>query len=104
MKRFVWSCGVLATMALFLPARAATAQGVASAAVGGRVTDDAGAAVPQAQVLLINTATGQRYTTRSAADGGYFIENVQPGGPYTAERSEERRGGKEGRSRWSPYH
>jgi len=85
MKRFVWSCGVLATMALFLPARAATAQGVASAAVGGRVTDDAGAAVPQAQVLLINTATGQRYTTRSAADGGYFIENVQPGGPYTAE-------------------
>jgi len=85
MKRFVWSCGVLATMALFFPARAATAQGVASAAVAGRVTDDAGAAVPQAQVLLINTATGQRYATRSAVDGGYFIENAQPGGPYTAE-------------------
>src|SRR5256885_15381698 len=85
MKRFVWSCGVLATMALFLPARAATAQGVASGAVGGRVTGGAGAAVPQAQVWPINPATEQRYTTRSAAAGGCSIESVQPGGPYTAE-------------------
>src|SRR5438105_15588253 len=137
MKRVVWSCGVLATFALLLfPARAATAQGVTSAAVAGRVTDESGAPVPAAQFTLINGSTGQRYAARSRDDGRYSFENVDVGGPYTlavralgfepktstpftlhrraldaqvlrqalAQRSEERRVGKECRSRWSAYH
>src|SRR5947209_8797776 len=83
MKRFVWSCGVLATIALFLPDRAATAQGVASAAVAGRITDESGAPVPAAQLTLVNGSTGQRYAARSRDDGRYSFENVDVGGPYT---------------------
>jgi hypothetical protein len=83
MKRFVWSCGVLATVALLLPARAATAQGVSSAAVAGRVTDEAGAPVPSAALTLVNGSTGQRYAARTREDGRYSFENTDVGGPYT---------------------
>src|SRR5437762_10430078 len=84
MKRVVWSYGVLATFALLLfPARAATAQGVTSAAVAGRVTDESGAGVPGAVLTLVNSSTGQRYSQRSADDGRYNFENVAVGGPYT---------------------
>src|SRR5947207_9844086 len=84
MKRVVWSYGVLATFALLLfPARAATAQGVTSAAVAGRITDESGAPVPAAQLTLINGSTGQRYAARSRDDGRYSFENVDVVGPYT---------------------
>ena len=84
MKRVVWSCGVLATIALLLvPPRAALAQGVSSAAVAGRITDESGAPVPAAQLTLINGSTGQRYAARSREDGRYSFETVDVGGPYT---------------------
>src|SRR5438552_5112386 len=84
MKRVVWSGGVLATIALLLvPPRAALAQGVTSAAVAGRVTDESGAGVPGAVLTLVNGSTGQRYSRRSADDGRYNFENVAVGGPYT---------------------
>ena len=82
MKRLVWSVSVLAGAALLIPARSTGAQGVTSAAVAGRVTDDAGAPVPAASVTLSNGSTGARYTTRSADDGRYSFENAQVGGPY----------------------
>src|SRR6266704_5677376 len=84
MKRVVWSGGVLATIALLLvPPRAALAQGVSSAAIAGRITDESGAPVPAAQLTLINGSTGQRYAARSRDDGRYSFENVDVGGPYT---------------------
>src|SRR5437016_2450 len=84
MKRVVWSCGMLATIALLLfPPRAALAQGVTSAAVAGRVTEETGAPVPSAVLTLVNGSTGQRYSRRSADDGRYNFENVAVGGPYT---------------------
>src|SRR5206468_744358 len=84
MKRVVWSGGVLATIAVLLvPPRAALAQGVTSAAVAGRVTDESGAGVPGAVLTLVNGSTGQRYSRRSADDGRYNFENVAVGGPYT---------------------
>jgi len=84
MKRVVWSYGVLATIALLVfPARGVTAQGVTSAAVAGRITDESGAPVPAAQLTLINGSTGQRYAARSRDDGRYSFENVDVGGPYT---------------------
>src|SRR2546430_10227564 len=84
MKRVVWSCGMLATFALLLfPARPALAQGVSSAAVAGRVTDESGAGVPGAVLTLVNGSTGQRYSRRSSDEGRYNFENVAVGGPYT---------------------
>ncbi|HYK83249.1 MAG TPA: TonB-dependent receptor [Gemmatimonadales bacterium] len=85
MKRLVWFVCVLAAAALVVPARAAAAQGVTSAAVAGRITDDAGAPVSAATVALTNGSTGQRYSARSADDGRYVFENVQVGGPYSME-------------------
>src|SRR3989441_3251071 len=82
MKRSIWSAGILAAVA-GLAVRPLTGQGVTSAAIAGRLTDDAGAAVTSALVTLTNASTGQRYSTRSSEDGRYFFENVQVGGPYT---------------------
>src|SRR5204863_5331594 len=73
----------LAGVLVFAPARAVTAQGVTSAAVAGRVTDESGAPVPSAGLTLVNASTGQRYTRRTAEDGRYNFENVAVGGPYT---------------------
>src|SRR2546422_1836238 len=84
MKRVIWSAGILAAVAA-LAVRPLTGQGVTSAAIAGRLTDDAGAAVTSALVTLTNASTGQRYSTRSSDDGRYFFENVQVGGPYTLE-------------------
>src|SRR5438093_6826251 len=83
MKHFVRFCGVVATLALFVPTGAVTAQGVTSAAVAGRVTDEAGSSVPSATLTLVNGSTGQRYAARSREDGRYSFENVDVGGPYT---------------------
>ena len=51
-------------------------------------------------VVISCCADGQTYTIQTVA-GGVLPENM-PG--TSAKRSEERRVGKECRSRWSPYH
>ena len=68
---------------LFGAVQSLAAQGVTSAALTGRVTDDQGNAIATATIELVNTATGQRYSGRTSPDGRYFFENVQVGGPYT---------------------
>jgi carboxypeptidase family protein len=88
MNKNAWWVGVtvlLAAPAALAPGARLAAQGVTSAAVNGRLTDESGASVEQAVVTLINASNGQRYSTRSSADGRYFFENVQVGGPYTIE-------------------
>ena len=85
MKRFFGSVCALAAVVSVAPVTGLAAQGVTTAAVVGRLTDDAGGAVPEATVQLTNTSTGQRYASRSGQDGRYFFENVQVGGPYTLE-------------------
>src|SRR5438876_2151971 len=82
MKTLVrWLC-VLGLLAGLAPCRSTLAQGVRSAAVVGRVIDDAGSAVPSATLTLSNPSTGARYSARSADDGRFFFENVEVGGPY----------------------
>src|SRR3989442_14480375 len=83
MKHFVRSCCVLASFAFLISTRGARAQGVTSAAVAGRISDESGAPVPAAQLTLVNGSTGQRYAARSRDDGRYSFENVDVGGPYT---------------------
>jgi len=83
MKRFVWSIGALAAVGLLMLPRATAAQGVTSAAIAGRITDEAGQPVPSALLTLTNGSSGQRYSARSREDGRYSLENVDVGGPYT---------------------
>jgi len=61
----------------------AAAQGVTTAAVTGRVIDDAGAPVVGAAILLRNLSTGQRFQGLTREGGFYAVENVAVGGPYT---------------------
>ncbi|HEV2750019.1 MAG TPA: carboxypeptidase regulatory-like domain-containing protein, partial [Gemmatimonadales bacterium] len=83
MKRLVWSIGAFAAVLLSLAARVAAAQGVTSAAIAGRVTDESNAPVVGAEVTVTNPSTGSRAARRTDADGRYFFENLAPGGPYT---------------------
>jgi hypothetical protein len=82
MKRLLVSACALVLLALST-APSARAQGVTSAAVVGTLSDESGAAVANATVSLVNGSTGRRYEARSAADGRYFFESVDVGGPYT---------------------
>src|SRR5207247_10370467 len=78
----IWA---LAAMAVVFSAGTLTAQGVTSAAVAGRVTDEAGAPVATALVTLTNASTGQRYSRRAADDGRYNFENVARSEEHTSE-------------------
>jgi len=59
------------------------AQGVTTAAVAGRVTDEAGAPAGGIEVLLTKTSTGERFSTHTESDGRFNLETVAIGGPYT---------------------
>jgi hypothetical protein len=52
---------------------------VATAALGGTVTDSSGAVVPDATVTLSNVDTGVKTVTRTNGTGVYSIENIVPG-------------------------
>src|ERR1035437_641836 len=64
----------------------------ASGTLRGRITDPSGAVIPNATVAA-TTADGKSATTVTNSQGVYEFKGL---------RSEERRVGKEGRSRWSP--
>ena len=82
MNRYIWSVGLL-LVAAFGSLRTAAAQGVTTAAVTGRITDESGAPVALAELLLINASTGERHAVRTRDDGSYSLENVSIGGPYS---------------------
>lgn len=54
----------------------------------GRVTDQTGAAIPEAQVTLMNMKTGISFRTTTGATGDYTFTNLDPGTyQVTAERA-----------------
>ena len=53
------------------------------AAVHGTVTDALGAVVPNANVTVLNTATGIKTAAQSDKSGYYILPQLQVGGPYT---------------------
>jgi len=94
--------GILA-FTIYLAFCGVSAAQTVTGTLDGRITDQTGAVVPQAQVTAKHVATGvERNTTTN--DSGYFQMPFLPLGEYQVIRSEERRVGKECRSRWSPYH
>ena len=87
----------------------------------GTVQDSSNSVIPNVQVTITNQETGIVSHTKSNAVGEYRSDNLPPGtyrvkveapgfrdtvsaGNIVTVRSEERRVGKECRSRWSPYH
>src|SRR2546429_9389847 len=67
-------------------------QGGGVGTILGTISDSSAAIIAKAKVTVTNTATNINQVTESNDDGNYAV------------RSEERRVGKECRSRWSPYH
>ena len=92
--------------ALALMVGSASAQAV-SGNIMGTVVDPGDASVPGAEVQIKDVATGRVQTFTTSAEGIFRFNNMPPG-TYSltakVQRSEERRVGKECRSRWSPYH
>lgn len=62
-----------------------SAQAVTTSTLIGRVTDQAGAPVPGAQIVIQNQATGAQQGTLTRADGRYIVPGLRPGGPYRLE-------------------
>src|SRR5467141_2215434 len=52
-----------------------------NAAINGIVLDPSGAAIPGAQVVVVNDATGVQYVTKANGEGIYVVPNLPPG-PY----------------------
>ena len=59
------------------------AQGITTAAIGGKVESSTGEALPGANIIAVHAASGTTYGTSSRANGRYVIPNVRIGGPYT---------------------
>ena len=73
------------TLVAFLIAPIAAIYGQdATAGMSGTVTDQSGAAVPNATATLTNTTTGLKYTQTSNSIGFYRFTNIPPGQGYQA--------------------
>jgi len=87
-----------AILVLLLVPGLAGGQGLASAALEGRVLAGNGAAIENATVTVLNVSTGARWQLRTTSMGRYVLESVEVGGPYTVRvgalgfTSEERSG------------
>ena len=81
MKRFVWSCGVFATV-VFAGATALDAQGVTTAAIAGVVTDSSGGPLEGGRVVAVHGPSGTAYAAVTRADGRFTIPGMRVGGPY----------------------
>ncbi|MDH5761091.1 MAG: TonB-dependent receptor [Gemmatimonadota bacterium] len=73
----------LAITALLAPVSDLAAQ--TPATLAGRVTDDSGAGVSGAQVVVVNQVTGRQSGALSQADGRYIVVGLRAGGPYRVE-------------------
>ncbi len=69
---------LLAGLLLLVCVRSAMAQET-TATVNGQVTDQAGAVVSGAEIVLTNVSTREEVKTKSADDGYYSLSNIPPG-------------------------
>ena len=65
-------------LCLFLT-HAASAQTIVTGGFSGTITDPTGAIVPEANLTLTNTSTGENFVTTSTATGGYAFSLLKPG-------------------------
>lgn len=89
--RTVWKSVMtgLATALFWLGGAPADAvgQGVTTAAISGRVTDETGALLSGAEVRVTNEATGVVRTSLTNTQGAFLVSGLPVGGPYRVEAS-----------------
>jgi hypothetical protein len=73
---------LLLLISLFLPA-GTLGQGAATGAISGVVKDPSGSAVPNAEVRVVNSATGTEIRTLQTGSDGSFAATLIPPGAYT---------------------
>ena len=56
---------------------------VTTSAMSGIVKSNTGEALPGASVMVVHKPTGSRYFSTTGYDGGYAVQGLRPGGPYT---------------------
>ncbi|MEP2936348.1 MAG: carboxypeptidase regulatory-like domain-containing protein [Gilvibacter sp.] len=71
------------TVALLFIGAAASAQGVTTAGINGRIVDANSEPLLGANVVAVNANTGATYGAITDFDGYYRISNMRAGGPYT---------------------
>jgi hypothetical protein len=77
-----WMLRVTTPTVLSIAAAALPAQGVTSGAISGTVTNEQGAGVGDAQVLITNRSSGYTTNAVTRANGFYFVQGLEVGGPY----------------------
>lgn len=75
--------GSLLAMVLCILPGTVLAQGITSAAINGRVVDEAGQPIVGADIVAVHNPTGSVFGTSTRDDGRYNLPNLRPGGPYT---------------------
>jgi hypothetical protein len=60
---------------------------VTTSGISGTVKSASGERIPGASVQVIHLPTGTKYNTVSSASGGYAVQAIKPGGPYTVKVS-----------------
>ncbi len=78
-KRFYFAAALLSALLLCCTALPVFAQTTTLGTVNGTVTDSTNAVVPDASVVLKDTATGQTRNTTTNGAGRYVFINVNPG-------------------------
>ncbi|MDQ6635106.1 MAG: carboxypeptidase regulatory-like domain-containing protein [Gemmatimonadota bacterium] len=78
-----WVPGVAVALAALLSGRQVSAQGVTTGAISGTVTNEQSLGVEGVRVQVRNNTNGATAGTLTRADGRYFIQGLEVGGPYT---------------------
>ena len=90
MKKLVLLCSCAAITvpfaATFVGTTAAEAQQITTA-IQGRVTNESGAAIPDATVIVTDTRTGVSQTVTTDSQGFFAVPNLTTGGPYSVTAS-----------------
>ncbi|MDQ3997977.1 MAG: carboxypeptidase regulatory-like domain-containing protein, partial [Gemmatimonadota bacterium] len=79
--RWIRRVGV-AILPLLAAAPTTSAQGITTAAISGRVTDESGNPRPDARVVAVHQPSGTTYEGRTRQDGRVTIPGMRVGGPY----------------------
>jgi hypothetical protein len=56
---------------------------VTSSAMSGTVKSSTGETLPGASVEIVHKPTGTKYFSTTGSNGGYAVQGIRPGGPYT---------------------
>jgi len=73
---------LLLTVGIVFTALLASGQGVTTANMSGRVTDQNGGTLPGATVVAVHVPSGTTYGTTTGSNGVYFMPSMRVGGPY----------------------